>query len=380
MKILILPDSYKGTLSSTEVIDVLQGILHEELPDAKVYSFPFSDGGENALDCYKAVLKEAREIRMEAFSPDLRRKQEVSYLIYKDRAIVESAKAIGLMQVEEKNPFLTSSYPLGEVLLSILDCGISSFILTLGGTCTNDGGSGMLSALGVRFMDIHGHPFVPTGGSLGDIAEIETSHLDRRLKNCHFFLLSDCTNPLLGENGASHVFSKQKGADKKEERDLLEKNMSYYCSLLEKKTSKKTRNLPGMGAAGGLPFGISQFFSFTLSSGAEEILSLYQIDSLLDEVDLLITGEGRTDSSSLDGKCISVLASHAKKKKKKVLLVSGYIEPEVIPSLSEIGITDCLSVEKDENTDFSLIQKHARENLRKAFRNYLKEGKKRCFI
>ncbi len=380
MKILILSDSYKGTLSSSEVMDVLRMVLHEEYPDATIYSFPFSDGGENALDCYKSVLKEAKEITLETSSPDGKRKQKVSYLINQDIAIIESAKAIGLMQVEERNPFLTSSSPLGEVLLSALDHDIHSFILTLGGTCTNDGGCGMLSAFGVRFLDSYGNSFVPTGGTLGKIEKIETSHLDSRLKDCHFSLLSDCTNPLLGENGASHVFSKQKGASTKEDRDLLEKNMSHYASLLENETKRKTMNLPGMGAAGGLPFGISQFFDFTLSSGAEEILSLYQIDSLLDEVDLLITGEGKTDSSSLDGKCISVLASHAKKKNKKVLLISGYIEPEIIPELHEIGITDCLSVEKEDTKNLSYLQKHAKEHLRNAFRKYLKEGNRQCFI
>ncbi len=380
MKILLLPDSFKGTLSSREVIDVLQGVLHEEFVDAMVYSFPFSDGGENALDCYKAILKGVKEIRVETSSPDLERRQKVSYLIYQDTAIIESAKAIGLMQTEEKNPFQTSSSPLGEVLLSVVDHGIYSIILTLGGTCTNDGGCGLLSAIGFRFLDVVGNPILPTGGRLGNIEKIDISHLDKRFLDCHFTLLSDCTNPLLGKDGASHVFSYQKGAIKEEERETLEKNMSHYASLLENMTQKKTRNLPGMGAAGGIPFGISQFFDFHLSSGAEEILSLYQIDSLLDEVDLLITGEGKTDSSSLNGKCISVLASHARKKNKKVLLVSGYIEPEIIPSLYDIGITDYVSVEKDQSKDFSSIQRNAKQNLRNAFRKYLKEEGTRCFI
>lgn len=378
MKIVILPDSFKGTLSSIEVCNTITDAIHKECNDIDVISYPFGDGGENTLDCFRYMRKEYVLTSGNFSSPFFNRKQ-CSYLLNGKQAIMESAKVIGLQDVERKDPLTASTYGLGEMILDALCHGVTSFIITLGGSCTNDGGAGMLAALGMSFHDSEGKEFIPTGGNLNKISHIDMSHLDERLSHCHFRLLSDVRNPLLGKSGASHVFARQKGASEKDIL-ILEENMTHYAEIISKITGKELQYSDGMGAAGGLTYAFASFFDHEIISGAKAILDLYDIEHKIDDVDLIITGEGKTDSSSFDGKCIQVIADLARKHGKKVLLVSGYIEKDVENDLPKYGFHDHISIQKDEKKEFSEIRKNARKDLYEAVVEYIRENKEKCSI
>lgn len=370
---MILMDSFKGTLSSIEACELISTAIRKERRDINILSYLFGDGGENTLECFKKVLKDAQSVHTMVSSP-YRIKEDAEYLIQNNTAIIESAKVIGLDKIDKRNPYLTSTYGLGQLIEDALDKGCRSFLVTLGGSSTNDGGAGMLSALGAEFIKKDGNEFISTGGTLNEIDNISISQLDARLKDCKFTLFSDVNNPLLGESGATFVFSRQKGASDKD-IPILEENMRHYRDMVSKATGKDLSSMPGTGAAGGLAYGFSSFFDCTIKSGAKEILSLYGIEEKLNDVDLLITGEGRTDSSSLDGKCISILSSMAKKHKIRVLLVSGSIEKKILPKLKDIGITDYLSIQKDETKTFEEIKLHAKEDLLHSMIEYIREGR-----
>ena len=376
MKILLLPDSFKGTMSSIEVCQIIQSAFKKETDD-EIIAYPFGDGGENTLDCFEYVLKDSQKIKKRFTSP-YSEKKESGYLVKGNTAIIESAKVIGLQQENKRNPLIASTYGLGEMIKDALDHKVSSIIITLGGSCTNDGGAGMLCALGMKFYDSENKPFIPTGGTLAKIQNIDVSQLDKRLEHCRFTLLSDVNNPLLGNNGASFVFARQKGADDAE-IPVLEENMKAYSEKIQSFTHKDIVQNPGMGAAGGLSFAFASFFDYEICSGAKKILELYKIEDKIDDIDLIITGEGRTDISSFDGKCIQIVSGLAKRHAVKVLLISGYIEKDVIPKLKENGIEEYISIQENKDKEFAEIRKHAKEDLYDAVVKYIRD-KKACSI
>lgn len=374
MKVLILLDSYKETLSSIQASEIISLAIKEKYPKTSITIYPFADGGENTLDCFKYVFKKAKEKKIIVSSSCLSIKKEIEYLIYEDMAIIESAKIIGLEDTKIKNPFLTTTYGLGEVILDALDKNIRNFIITLGGTATSDGGAGMLSRLGIQFLNENDEVFIPTGGTLHQIKDISLTNIDPRLKECQFTLLSDVENPLLGKNGANYVFAKQKGA-KDEDIPELEKNMAHYATKVSHFTKRDIASDAKMGAAGGLSFGFASFFKTKIELGGKKILSLYQIEGKIENYDLIITGEGKTDEQSFSGKCISIVSSIAKKHHVKVFLVSGYIEEDIKDKLKDIGVTDYLSIQKDKSKSFLEIKRDAKKDLYDTLIEYISEDK-----
>lgn len=370
MNILLLPDSFKGTLSSIEVCQIEKEEIQKFFPSFSLITFPFSDGGEDCLSCFRYGLKEYEEIKIDVTSSHVNEKTNASYLIYQNKAIIESASAMGLYKTKEKNPLSTTTYGVGELISNAYERGIRDFIITLGGSSTNDGGAGMLSALGCSFLNREGVSFVPTGGNLIEINKIEEKDSFQKYLNCHFTLLCDVINPLLGKKGSTYTFALQKGASQKD-LPFLEQNMIHYSKKITDLTHQNLSSAPYSGACGGLTYGFLSFFHCDIRPGAEAIYSLYNIEKVLKDTDVIVTGEGKTDLSSFDGKVVSFLIKKAKEKKIPLIILSGFVDQKAKEKLSSLKIQDVISINKNPSRLFEDIKKHAKEDLQKAIQTEL---------
>ena len=238
-----------------------------------------------------------------------------------------------VLQEIEKDPLKASSYGTGELILHALDAGFRKFIIGLGGSATNDGGVGILQALGMRFLTKQGNDISTGGEGLSMLEEIDSTHFDERIIESHFIIASDVTNPLVGPDGASFVFGPQKGATK-EIINLLDRNLKLFADVVEKSTGHTLRNKKGAGAAGGAGGAFQAFFPSETSTRNEVVLDAISFKEQLKEADLIITGEGKTDGQTLSGKTPYGIAQNAKEK--QVILISGAIDDESRSTLSTI--------------------------------------------
>jgi glycerate kinase len=255
MNIVIAPDSFKGSLTSTEVSNVISKAFTEEIPDSIICAVPMADGGEGTIDSMVFSTKGIKK-EIEATGPLLLRcKTYYGVLGDGKTVVIEVASICGITMLQpfEKNPFLTSTYGVGEVIKYALEQGYRQFIIGLGGSATNDGGLGMLQALGATFKDKYGQKINPIGNSLPEIKFIDFSTLDQRIYESDIKVASDVENPLCGKNGASFVFGPQKGATR-EQIEMLDNALFNYANLVERELSKSMKDTPGAGAAGGLGF------------------------------------------------------------------------------------------------------------------------------
>lgn len=371
MNVLLLLDSFKGTLTSDEANQIIEDSLHRLHPEIFVKSYCFADGGEGTLSAWKNALKKRCGIQQGVVNgPFPGEKMMVSYGIIDQKTIlIESAEIIGLPKVgARKDPALTTTLGIGELIRQSLDEGFRDFILSLGGSSTNDLGSGMAAGLGVRFYH-DGVPYLPTGGTLGLCDHIDLSGLDPRLSSSHFLVLSDVTNPLLGKRGATYVYAKQKGGHHLSE---LEAGMRSMNRLLTIETNQDYSRRKGAGAAGGLGCASLYYLHADIVNGAKAILSAIDYETLLTKTDLVITGEGRIDESSFDGKAISVISSLAKKHHVPVFVIGGSITEEAKEKFSSFGIVSSLSIEQ-EDLPIEAIKSHASDHLRSRWESYLKQ-------
>lgn len=323
MKIIIASDSYKGTVPSVRigeiVADAAKCALKEEYArgDVEIAEIAISDGGEGALEAIGCQVKMARVKNPDGEMIDAR------YGRTGKIAFIESANANGYALTKLKNPEKTTTYGVGQLILSALDDGARDIYITLGGSSTNDLGCGMAAALGVRFFGRNGE-FVPTGASLGDISHIDMSGVDKRISECRITALCDVDNPLLGENGAAYVYARQKGADD----DMivrLEEGAKNVADLLLSEHNIDIGTLSGSGAAGGMGGGIVAFFGGRLKSGFDAIAEIIGFDEKIAGADLIITGEGYYDSQSARGKVVSQIAQRAHKADIPcIAIVGGY--------------------------------------------------------
>ena len=358
MKILIAPDSFKGTLSSQEVALTLKQALLESNPELEIETLPLADGGEHSLDCIfslPAIVRQTCVVHGPYGKP-----VEAAYAISKKTAILELAQSSGLMlEPDTRDLMQANTYGFGELILDALNHGCQTFILLIGGSATNDGGAGMMAALGARYY--RGEQLLePIPSRLQSCERIDLTLLDPRLKHCRFILAADVNNPLLGEHGASFVFALQKGASP-EELLLLEAWMTHWADLAESAAAVLCRDQQGAGAAGGVGFALLCFLHAEKRSGIEIMLELTHFKEKVQTADWVITGEGQTDAQTAFGKTPLGVAKAAKQFQKPVILVSGAILPQA-EALREHGIDlffstvqHCCSVEE------ALLQ--ARENL-----------------
>ena len=322
-KIVIAPDSFKGTMSSIELCNIAEDSIKAVFPDVEVVKIPIADGGEGTVDAFLAAIG-GRRIELAVKGP-LFDETAAFYGILPDgtTAVIEMAAASGLPLVSDrKDPLRTTTYGTGELILDALERGCRKIIIGLGGSATNDGGIGMAAALGVKFLDAKGDMIPLTGGGIASLAKIDISGLDRRIRDCEILAACDVDNPLYGPNGASAVFGPQKGADP-ETVAILDSNLSHYADLLLRDLGTDIAEMSGAGAAGGLGAGLVALAGARLMPGIRIILDTVHFDKIIQGADLIITGEGRIDGQSLRGKVPVGIAEQASRQNIPVIAVVG---------------------------------------------------------
>ena len=306
-KILVAPDSFKGSLSSREVAEAVHDALNEVLPGCEVLCLEISDGGEGLIEALAPALG-TDAVYTDVHDP-LGRVIKAQYAIKEEKAVIEMASASGLTLVDEvdRDIMKASSRGLGDLILDALDRGCREFIIGIGGSATNDAGTGMLQALGWRFLDLAGEPVQAGGGSLERISKIDASAADGRLRDARFRVACDVDSPFYGPDGAAAVFGPQKGANPQQVK-ALDRGMRHFAQLVLDNIGIDLQSTPGSGAAGGVGGALTAFLAAPLLPGAHLVLDTLGFDSLASSCDLVITGEGRLDAQSLRGKaCHAVL-------------------------------------------------------------------------
>lgn len=324
MKIIVAPDSFKGSLSAKEVADAVERGIKKVYKNAEVVKVPMADGGEGTVQSLVDATK-GKIVKLRVRDP-LFREIDSFYGILGDgkTAIIEMAAASGLPLLRnwERNPLITTTYGTGELIKHALDMGCRNIIMGIGGSATNDGGTGMAAALGVKFLDSCGMEIGYGGGALKELKTIDTSQIDERIKECSIVAACDVDNPLYGEKGASYIFGPQKGADENMVK-ILDDNLKNYGDILEKTFGKSVANLPGAGAAGGLGAGLMAFLSAELNRGIDIVIKTTGLEDKIKGADLVITGEGMIDYQTMFGKTPYGVASLASKYNIPVIAIAG---------------------------------------------------------
>lgn len=323
MKLLFASDSFKGTLSSEQIIKLLTDSANRIFPGCETMGVPIADGGEGTVDAVIAVTKGTmREVTVHG---PLMEEAKASYGVFHgDSAIIEMAAASGLpmVPVEKRNPLYTTTYGTGELIKDALDAGYRKLSIAIGGSATNDGGMGAMRALGVRFLDASGKELMGFGEDLEKVADIDVSGLHSGVAEAEITVMCDVNNPLTGPDGATYTFGKQKGGTP-EILDQMEAGMKQYASVILDKLGMDVDKIAGAGAAGGLGAALCVFLHAELKSGIETVLDLIDFDHLLEGTDLVVTGEGRIDWQSAFGKVPSGIGMRCKKKGVPAVAIVG---------------------------------------------------------
>ena len=333
MKVVVAIDSFKGSLSSMEAGQAIAEGVKRVYQHAEVVVRPLADGGEGTVEALvegmggvfvtKEVIGPLGE-NVEAVYGIIESKDDLS-----KTAIIEMSAAAGITLVpeESRNPMNTTTYGVGELILDAIERGCRHFIVGIGGSATNDGGVGMLQALGYDFLTQEGKSISYGGNGLRELASIEESNVHPTLKECTFKVACDVTNPLCGENGSSAIFGPQKGATPEMVQEL-DQLLLHYAELSKKVNSHADRFYPGTGAAGGMGFAFLTYTNATLESGIQIVLTETKLEELIATADFVVTGEGRLDGQTALGKAPIGVASLAKKHQKKVLAFAGAVTPD----------------------------------------------------
>lgn len=368
MKIVIAPDSYKESLSALEVATAIEQGFREIFPDAHYVKLPVADGGEGTVEAMVAATQ-GGIIKVRVTGP-LGENAEGFYGLSGDEqsAFIEMAAASGLEMVAPslRNPLKTTSWGTGELIRHALDAGVKHIIIGIGGSATNDGGAGMVQALGAKLLDAEDNPIGMGGGELEKLARIDISELDTRLASCRIEVACDVTNPLTGKEGASAVFGPQKGATP-EMIARLDESLAHYAKIIARDLDIDVLNLEGGGAAGGMGAALYAFCGAELRQGIEIVTDALHLDNHVADADLVITGEGRIDSQTIHGKVPVGVAKVAKRYHKPVIGIAGSLTADV-GVVHEHGIDAVFSVIYTVCTLEEAL-KNAEENVRMAARN-----------
>jgi len=343
MKIVIAPDSFKGSLTSIQACKIIEKGILEIFKDAELIKIPVADGGEGSVEAIASATD--CELINEIVTAPLGNKVRASYAILPNKtAFIEMASASGLLLVGEGelDPLKTTTYGTGELIRSALEHGCRKIIVGLGGSATNDCGIGMAQALGYRFKDANGKELGFGGGALDRLESIDLSHADSRINGCVFIAACDVRNPLCGENGASVIYGPQKGATPEMVR-ILDNNLLHFAQVIKSALETDIAEEPGAGAAGGLGGGLMSFCKATIQSGIDIVLDLMDFDKKLSHADLVITGEGRMDRQTAFGKVPVGIAKRTKPAKIPVIAFTGGIGNGA-DELYELGIGAIISI------------------------------------
>lgn len=369
-KVVIIPDSFKGTLTSVQICEIMRGSVLRHFPGCMVHTVPVADGGEGTVACFLSALGGAL-INTTVKGPYLT-ELPASYGILRggNVAVIETASCAGLPLVEQrKNPTLTSTYGVGQLILDAARHGCTKIILGLGGSCTNDGGCGAAAAAGVRFYNAAGNSFIPVGGTLRQITRIDLSGRSPLLEKLSITAMCDIDNPLYGPNGAAYVFAPQKGADG-ETTELLDQGLRRLSEKITQNLGISISGLPGAGAAGGMGAGMVSFFGASLEMGIEAVLDAIEFERLLQGADLVLTGEGKLDTQSLRGKAVIGIARRAQKCGVPVVAVVGGAEAP-LDAAYNMGLSAVFPINQLPE-DLSVSRSKSAQNLRQTMDNLLR--------
>lgn len=326
MKIVVAIDSLKGSLSSLEAGEAIKDGILKAMPDAEVWVRPMADGGEGTVEALTLGMQ--GQLETVTVTGPLGKPVEATYGIVKEKhlAVLEMSAAAGITLVEEKdrNPLYTTTYGVGEMIKDAIQKGCRDFIVGIGGSATNDGGSGMLQALGFGLLDKNGEQVALGARGLEDIARITDENVLTELRKCSFRIACDVTNPLCGEQGCSAVYGPQKGATK-EMIARMDAWLAHFAEISQETFENADANQPGTGAAGGLGFAFLSFLNARLQSGITIVLGETRLEDYIKDADLVVTGEGRLDSQTVMGKAPAGVAELAQKHGKKVIAFSGCV-------------------------------------------------------
>jgi glycerate kinase len=350
MNILIAPDSFKDCLSAEEVAIALGRGIKKILPESTLLMVPMADGGEGTVD---SVIDATGGERIEIPVMDpLMRKVSSFYGITGDgkTAVIEMAAASGLelLSPEERDPWITSTFGTGQLILDALDRGCRKIMLGIGGSATNDCGAGMAEALGVKFSGKFGHLTVRGGGALGEVETVHMEGLDSRIAQTEIVVACDVNNPLTGPQGASAIYGPQKGADTAMV-EKLDRNLVHFARVIEKQLGKEISGVPGSGAAGGLGAGLMAFLEARLMKGVQMIAEVVGLEKKIRQADLVITGEGKMDAQTRFGKTPFGVAQLAKKHALPVIGVAGILQEDA-GVLYQEGFDLLLSIQEKPGT------------------------------
>ena len=302
-KIIIAPDSFKGSLSASEATNIIAETIKTQLPNCELVLLPLADGGEGSSETIITALG-GNFIQVMVIGPSGELIKATYGISNNQTAIIEMAQSSGLTRQNKLHPLSSNTFGLGQLILDALNRGIKDFVLAIGGSATTDGGCGMAAALGVKFLNQNNEVFIPNGGSLKEIAAIDFSEIDQRIQNSGFKVLCDVDNPLYGPQGAAYQYAAQKGADKNG-IELLDQGLINLAKCLKTELNQDYSKVAGGGAAGGLGVGSLAFLKAQLLKGSEVIPDLVDFSLHLKDCDLIITGEGKLDSQSFNGKVLS---------------------------------------------------------------------------
>lgn len=367
---ILVPDSFKGTLSAIEVCNIMKSSIKNLYKDANIISVPVADGGEGTVDAFLYALGGEKK---SVWVSDAFNEQKIlaHYAMLKDDiAVIEMAACAGLPLVKNRlEPDKTTTFGVGELIVDAINSGAKKIILGLGGSATNDGGCGMAAALGVKFKDEQDQKFIPTGGTLSKIYKIDMNNIYPNIKDIEFISMCDVDNPLCGRLGASAVFAPQKGADEDMVKSLDE-GLAHLAKIIKRDLHIEVKDIKGAGAAGGLGAGSIAFLQSKLTKGIDVILDTINFDKLVSKADIVFTGEGKFDSQSLHGKVVMGVANRSQKYKTPVIVVTGAIGENIQEAYNK-GITAIFSINK-EPMEFSKSALKSKENMILTMENILR--------
>lgn len=361
-------------MTAVQAAQAMAAGIRDTDPSIETVMLPAADGGEGTMDSLVGAT-DGKTLSVSVQDP-LGRKVEASYGILGDEevCVIEIAEASGLMllQEHERNPLVTSTYGTGELIVHALDAGLRNFIIGLGGSATNDGGVGMLQALGMVFVDENGVDLARGGGSLGDLHTIDILRFDKRISESNFLIACDVENPFVGPDGASVVFGPQKGASL-EVVNVLDRNLTKLANIVEQLTGVSLHGQKGSGAAGGAGGAFQAFFPGEMKQGIQVVLDAISFDEYVTDADLVITGEGKTDSQTLSGKTPFGVAKVAQRKGKPVILISGVLDEEsrnlLAPMFNELHAVTDGTVSSKESIEHA--SHYLRAKTKRVMENYL---------
>ena len=342
-KCVVVSDSFKGTVSSREICEIAQRVIPRHFPACEVVCIPVADGGEGTVDCFIQAMG-AQRVEVTVTNA-LGEKSAAAYARIGELAIIEMAAAAGLPQVGAlRCPGTATTYGVGELIAHAVDSECRKILLGLGGSATNDGGCGCAAALGVRFYDADGQSFVPVGDTLGRITRIDTAEAEALLRSVEITVMCDVTNPLYGPTGAAYVFAPQKGADAEKVKSL-DAGLRHFGDVIRSQYGLDVSAMPGAGAAGGMGAGCVALLGGTIQSGIDAVLDVTGFDRQLEGADLVITGEGRIDSQSADGKVVSGVARRTRAKGVPLIAIAGGIADSA-GAVYDIGVSAMFSTDR----------------------------------